>query len=105
MRAYREEIDRIVKDGFTPQEVEAAKSGYVQGRSQGRANDQELVSTLNARRFAGRTMAYDENLERRIMALTPADVNAAVRKYIDPKKTVMVRAGDFAKNPPPKLTP
>lgn len=105
VRAYREEIDRILKDGFTAQEVAAAKSGYVQGRSQGRANDAELVGMLAARRFAGRTMAYDEDLERRILALTPADVNTAVRKYVDPKKTVIVRAGDFAKNPPPKLTP
>ena len=105
IRAYREEIDKIVKDGFTKEEVDAAKSGYVQSRSQGRANDQELVGTLISRRFVGRTLAWDEELERRLMALSPAEVNAVVKKYIDPKKTVMVRAGDFAKNPPPKLTP
>jgi zinc protease len=105
IRAYREEIDKIVKDGFTKEEVDAAKSGYVQSRSQGRANDQELVGTLIARRFVGRTLAWDEELERRLMALSPAEVNAVVKKYIDPKKTVIVRAGDFAKNPPPKLTP
>ena len=37
---------------------------------------------------------------------TDADqVNAALRKYIDPKKIIIVRAGDFAKNPPVKATP
>ena len=50
-------------------------------------------------------MEWDEELERRIMALTPAEVNAAVKKYIDLKHTVIVRAGDFKKNPPEKLTP
>ncbi|HYC51946.1 MAG TPA: pitrilysin family protein [Gemmatimonadaceae bacterium] len=105
IRAYREEIDRLLKDGFTPQEVDAAKAGYVQGRSQGRANDDELAGILTSRRFVGRTLAWDEELERRIMNLTPSEVNAAVKKYIDPSKTVIVRAGDFSKNPPVKLTP
>jgi zinc protease len=94
---YREEIDKIIAAGFTREEVEAARVGYVQGRSQSRANDEELVGTLIARRYTGRTMAYDAELERRIMALTPAEVNAAVKKYLDPKRTVIVRAGDFAK--------
>ena len=104
-RAYREEIDRVLKEGFTAEEVEAARTGYVEGRSQGRANDQELVGTLVSRRFVGRTMQWDENLERAILALTPAQVNAVVKKYIDPSKTIIVRAGDFAKNPPQKMTP
>jgi zinc protease len=104
-RAYREEMDKIIAEGFTAQEVNAAKAGYVQGRAQGRANDGELVGTLVTRRFAGRTLAWDEEFERRVLALTPADVNAAVKKYLDPKKTVIVRAGDFAKNPPVKITP
>jgi predicted Zn-dependent peptidase len=30
-------------------------------------------------------------------ALTPADVKAVFKKYIDPKKIVIVRAGDFKK--------
>lgn len=105
IRAYREEMEKIVKDGFTKEEVEAARTGYVQGRSQGRANDDELMNTLIARRFVGRTLEWDEELERRIMALTPADVNSAVKTYIDLKHTVIVRAGDFKKHPPEKLTP
>ena len=100
VRAFREEVDRVLKDGFTAEEVAAAKSGYLQGRSQGRANDDELIGTLVSRRFAGRTMAYDAEFERRVAALTPAQVNATVKKYIDPSKMVLVRAGDFAKFPP-----
>jgi zinc protease len=105
LSAFREELDRALKDGFTAQEVEAAKPGYLQQRLQSRANDNELVSILVARRFAGRTMTYDDELERRIQALTPEQINATVRKYIDPSKIVLVRAGDFAKNPPAKPTP
>jgi len=103
--AFREEIDRALKDGFTAAEIEQLRGGYLQFRSQGRANDNELVGILVSRRFAGRTMTYDEELESKVGALTPDQITAALRKYIDPKRMVIVRAGDFAKNPPPKATP
>ncbi|MEX2154582.1 MAG: pitrilysin family protein [Gemmatimonadaceae bacterium] len=103
--AFREEIDRALKDGFTAAEIEQFRGGYLQARSQGRANDNELVGILVTRRFAGRTMTYDEDLEGKVGALTPDQINAALRKYIDPKRMIIVRAGDFAKNPAPKATP
>ncbi len=95
--AFREELDRVVRDGFTQAEVDAAKAGYVQGRSQARANDAELVGLLVSRRFAGRTMTYDAKLDADLAALTAAQINAAVRKYLDPSKMIVVRAGDWNK--------
>lgn len=103
--AFREEIDRVIKEGFTAQEIEQFRGGYLQGRSQERANDRELAGLLVTRRFAGRTMTYDEDFEKKVAALTPEQINAAIRKYIDPKQIIIVRAGDFAKNPPTKATP
>ena len=50
-------------------EIEQNRAGYLMARSQGRANDNELAPTLVNRRFAGRTMMYDEELERRVAAL------------------------------------
>jgi zinc protease len=105
LAATREELDKVRNEGFTAQEVDAAKSGYLQLRTQNRANDNELVAMLVSRRFAGRTMAYDEDFEKRVQSLTLDQVNAAVKKYIDPAKMVLVRAGDFAKHPPVKATP
>jgi zinc protease len=104
-RAFREEMDRALKEGFTTEEINKFRPGYLQGRSQSRANDNELIGLLIARRFAGRSMAWDDAFEKKVEALTADQVNAALRKYIDPKKIVIVRAGDFAKNPPVKVTP
>jgi zinc protease len=50
-------------------------------------------------------MAYDAEFEKRVAALTPEQVSAAVRKYLDLDKMVMVKAGDFAKHPPEKIVP
>ena len=35
-------------------------------------------------------------------ALTPEQINAAMRRYVDPAKISIFKAGDFAKNPPAK---
>ncbi|HYY41549.1 MAG TPA: pitrilysin family protein, partial [Pyrinomonadaceae bacterium] len=76
--AFKEEIARMLKDGFTPEEVEAAKSGYLQSRQVSRAQDNELAGRLNNYLFLGRTLQWDADLEARIKALTPEQINAAM---------------------------
>jgi zinc protease len=93
---FREELDKLVTGGITAEELEAARAGWLQGRQQEYANDNELVSRIVSRRRWNRTFTgYDLALEERVRKLTVADVNAAIRKYIDPKQTVIIRAGDF----------
>jgi len=96
-QAFREEIDRMLKDGFTADEVKEARTGWLQSRQVGRSQDQQLVGQLGNYAFLGRTLAFDAGLEQRVAALTPDIINAAMRKYIDPSKITIVKAGDFAK--------
>ena len=42
-----------------------------------------------------------EGFDRKLEAVTPAQLNQAFRRYIDPSKITTVRAGDFAKKAPP----
>jgi len=96
--AFKDELARMLKDGFTADEVAAAKKGWLQSREVSRAQDGELASRLNQYLFVGRTLAWDEDLEKKVTALTPEQVNAAMRKYIDPSRLVIVKSGDFAKS-------
>jgi zinc protease len=100
--AFFDEIEKMLRSGFTAEEVDAAKRGWLLARTQSRANDEELVGLLISRRFYDRTLAWDADLEQKIQALTPESINAAMRKHIDPKRMVIIRAGDFVNNPPPK---
>ena len=100
--AFKEEIARMLKDGFTAEEVEAAKSGYLQSRQVSRAQDNELAGRLNNYLFIGRTLQWDADLDAKLKALTPQQITAAMRRHIDPSKITIVKAGDFAKNPPAK---
>jgi len=98
--AFTEELQLMLQVGFTPEEVEAAKAGYLQMQLQARSNDDELIATMVSHRFAGRTMAYDDLLETKVRALTADEVSAAARRHFDVSKMVQVRAGDFARHAP-----
>jgi zinc protease len=95
--AIREEISRAVRDGFTPAEVEAGKKSLLDARRLARAQDGSLVSRLGSYLFAKRTFAWDIDLESKVAALTADQVNAALRRYVDPGRLSVIAAGDFKK--------
>ena len=105
-QAYKEEVERFIKDGVTADELKAAKSAALQNFQVQRADDRNVASTWAQylTKAEGRTFAYDAELERRIAALTPEQVNAAVRKYLDYSKLTIVKAGDFSRSAKPKAT-
>jgi zinc protease len=92
-----EEIDLLLEDGITASELEKAKQGYLQSEQLARTQDSTLSTVLGGTLFAGRTMEYYSQFEQRIGNLSIEEVNAALRKYIDPKRLVIYTAGDFAK--------
>jgi len=94
---FKEELSLIIEKGFTAEEVEAAKKSWLQLQQVSRGQETSLVSLLTARRFWNRTMAFDSELEKKIAALTPEQLQAAVRKHIDPSQISFFRAGDFQK--------
>jgi zinc protease len=95
--AIREELDRAIKDGFTAEEVTAAKSGFLQSQQVGRAQDGGLARKLAQYRYLNRTLAWDAELDKKIAALKPEEIAAAMRRRLDPAKLTIVKAGDFAK--------
>src|SRR5215471_682181 len=95
--ALNDEIRKAFADGFTAQEVEAGKKGLLQARQLARSNDSAVASRLVSYLLLGRTFSWDEDLERKIAALSPEAVKDALRRRIDPAKLSFVKAGDFAK--------
>jgi zinc protease len=97
--AFNEEIARALKDGFTAEEIAAAKSGLLQSYKVNRAQDGGLAGSQVSYLYLGRTFKWNEELEQKIAALTPDVISAAMRKHIDPTKFTIVKAGDFAGKP------
>lgn len=95
--AFREEIRKMLDDGFTDEEVAAGVQGYLQNANLMRAQDQVLAGTLSNNLYFGRTMAWQTEHEDAIRSLTAEQINAAVRRWIDLDRMTFVKAGDFAR--------
>ena len=93
--SFTDELARTLKIGFTPAEVDEARKAYLASRLVSRSQDAALLSLLASHEQQQRTMRWDEQLEQKIQALTPEDINAAFRKHIDPAALSIVKAGDF----------
>jgi zinc protease len=97
--AYKEELAKMLTEGFTEAELKDAKSGWLQGRNVSRSQDRELVGRLSSYLFLDRTLEWDANFEKRLAALSVGEVNAAIKRWIKPENLTIVEAGDFEKKP------
>jgi zinc protease len=96
-QAAREEIERLVKDGLTAKEVDDARNGLLQERLLNRTRDGTLAAAWTNNLDLGRSFAFSKAVEERLRALSVADVNAAVRRRLDPARFTVVIAGDAKK--------
>jgi zinc protease len=95
--SFLDELRRTLAGGFTAQEVATAKKAYLDERAVARSQEQGLMLAIAAHEHKGRTLKWDEQLEAKIQALTADEINAAMRRHLDPAALVIVRAGDFRK--------
>jgi zinc protease len=93
--AFKEVIDLALKDGFTARELEEGKQGLLNFRTLSRAQDRNVAGGWVRNLELGRSFAFAGQIDQQLKALTLAQVNAAMRKYIEPAKFVVGVAGDF----------
>ncbi|MGI9628644.1 MAG: insulinase family protein, partial [Longimicrobiales bacterium] len=93
--AFKEEVQKLLDDGFSDEELQAGIKGYLEFADLQRAQDPVLAGTLNNNMYFGRSMEWHAEREAQIEALTIDQINAAVRRWIDPSKMTFVKAGDF----------
>ena len=86
-----------MKNGFTAEELAAAKKAWLQERVLGRSQDGSLAGLLSSHERWGRTMQFDQDTENKVSALTPEQVSAALRRTIDTAALTYIKAGDFKK--------
>lgn len=100
IEAYKDELDKMLKEGFKEEELKDAVKGWLQSRNVSRSQDRELVGRLNNYLFIGRTMQWDADLEKKVGSLTTAQVNETVKRWIKPEQLTIIQAGDFERKKP-----
>ena len=93
--AFKEEVARALKEGFTPRELSEGQRGLLNFRRLSRAQDASIAAGSARNLELGRTWEVSQRVDAAIAALTPAQVNAALRKYLQPENFVYAIAGDL----------
>lgn len=94
--AALEELQRFLDDGPTEKEVADAITAWLERRKVSRSNDSSIARQIAENLQLDRSFAFIAEREKRVEQLTPAAIQAAFRKHLDPRKLVIVRAGDFS---------
>jgi zinc protease len=96
-KAYLEELGRVLADGFSNEEIAAAKAGLLESRQMRFADDGGIANSLAAHLYIDRDLHWDEKFEQAIQSLTSEQIKEAMKRHINPDKMIVVRAGDFSK--------
>jgi zinc protease len=95
--ALAQEIDLAINKGFTQEELTKSVKSLMEYRKTLLGVDNYLTSQIALYMQDERDLNDFSILEDNIKKLTPAQVNAALKKYFDKGKLVLVYAGDFDK--------
>jgi zinc protease len=95
--AFRDEISKILQEGFTEAEIAAAKASWLQAQQVSRAQDRELVGRIGSQTHYGRTMAWDADLQKKVQSLTSPLMLEAVRRHFRLPAMTFMKGGDFKK--------
>jgi zinc protease len=93
--AFKEEVERLLKDGFDGKELQDAKQSLLNFRRLSRAQDANLSGALASNLKLGRSFAITQKVDDQIAAATLDQVNAAIRKHLQPASFVYGFGGDF----------
>jgi len=92
---FGEELARFAKDGITAQELADAKNAILSQRRTTRTSDAAVAGGWAVKLNQDRTFAWSADQDAKVAALTVDQVNAAIRKWIDPAKVDWSVAGTF----------
>jgi len=96
-QGFKEELEKMLVDGFTEEEISNAKTGLLQGKKVSRSQDRELVAHLVGNLDLQRTMQWDKGYEDRLAKLTAKDVKRVMNKYVKLANFSIIKAGDMSK--------
>lgn len=95
-KAAFEELNRFITDGPTEKELVDAQKAYLEAQKVGRTGDSAIAGQLLSNLHLGRTFQFTAEREKQVKALTTTAIKEAFKKYIDPEKLTVLRAGDLA---------
>ena len=95
--ALYEEIDRVVKEGFTQEELDEAKKGFIDYRAVNRSQDALVAATWVELMDEDSDWSESALRDEKIRRMTLQEVNDAFREMVKRDQLTVVLAGDQKK--------
>jgi zinc protease len=90
-----EELDKLNEKGIPDAELAEQKKTYQAKFDNDLSNDELVATLLDESLFTSRTLAFQAELNKKIAALTPAQVVGAFKKWVKPQNLIKVQVGDL----------
>jgi zinc protease len=79
-------LSKVISDGFSSEQVDKAKSAWMQKRKSTVGDESEFVSTLVDSLYDGRDFEAIAQFDEKIKAVNHTQATAALRKFVDQTK-------------------
>lgn len=101
-----DEIAKMADGKTTPDELQRTKDSWIKAQDTQLSDDSTVTFMLRSQLYRGRTTTHTKELRAKLQAVTPADIERVAKRRLDPKRLVIVDAGDLAKaKAPPAPSP
>ncbi len=107
VKAVNEELQQVLTQGFSQQEVEQGIKALLNYRKLARASDGTLAAVWTNYLELGRSFAWSADMDKALESLTATRVNDALRRWLIPDQLSVALAADQSKQnePAPPVKP
>jgi len=95
--AMIEEITKVTTTKVSEEELQRAKDGWIKSQDTNLSSDGFVTNMLASQTHRGRTTDFVLALRAKLVTVTVADIERVAKKYLDPKRLIVVDAGDTSK--------
>jgi len=90
-----EELVKVDEGGFTKEELESGRTGFLQQQRLVRSDDGRLAGLLSTGLYLDRDLCFNAEREKRLAEVSVEEINEAVIRWLDPEAITIAIAGDF----------
>jgi zinc protease len=95
LASTQRELQKWWQDGVSAEELKAKKTDMIGSFSVSLATTGGMAGALLRTVQRGYPLSWIDDYSKSVDAVTLAEVNSAIKRYVDPQKLVMVKAGSI----------
>ncbi|HYX39734.1 MAG TPA: pitrilysin family protein, partial [Oligoflexus sp.] len=96
IQGLHEELDRLLGQGITTQELSEARNAYLAQRKQALSDDSNLLELILKNLQINRPLDFEAAFDQKLEQVQAVDIQTALKKWIKPEQLILIQALDQA---------